>query len=451
MKKSETDTLEMIESMDISNWLQTFHNSYNNTFKNEFSEVFTPFNIAQEMLECIPEQILSTFDLKWLDAGCGSGNISLVLYNLLYKRLKSRYTRREILNMIHLLDINKNRLDNLRDIFPCENIYHTDFLNYSSKISFDVVVSNPPFIIEKDGKKQTIWKSFFKKCIECLKPGGILCIILPSIWMKPEHDMFHYITSFNIYKIKCLNNNEANKLFGGDARTPMSYMVLQNMCGDKKINMYDNSLGRYISFELSHRPIPMYFPYMIKKLEYFVEKYGSLRDKIVKTNSPSKSLDFVETKDDTHTITNIKTCKLNNDGPYFLYNYSDKACKFHGKRKVILSNKMYGIPYYDREGSYGISTRDNYLYIDKDNVKCERLFQYLNCNVIYFIYETTRYRMSYLEKYAFEFIPNIFTIPLDKITNESIQNFFGLTDTDADIINRFISSKRIKCFKIDSY
>jgi trans-aconitate methyltransferase len=433
----------------MADWVQNFINSYNNKYKQRFSEVFTPFKIAKEMIEYIPNDILSTFNLKWLDAGCGSGNISLVIYKILYMHFKDRYSRTDILNNIHLLDINNDRLMYLKSILPCINTYNTDFLQFQSDKKFDVIVSNPPFIVEYSGIRETIWDKFFNKCIECLNPGGILSIILPSIWMKPEHKMFNYITSFQICKIKCLNNNEANKIFGGDARTPMCYMILRNEMSNGKINIYDNSLKSFISYNIRIKPIPMYFPYLVNKLSWYIAKYGSLKSEMIKSNCPSKLLSFSDTPCDDFKYKNIKTCKLNKYAPYLVCNYSNNSCKSHNNRKVILCNKMYGIPYYDKEGKYGISTRDNYLYIENNDVKCRKIFDYLNCNLIYIIYETTRYRMGYLEKYAYELIPNILNMPLDSITNDSIQSFFNLSLEDIAMIDKFISKKRIKSFKID--
>ena len=46
-------------------------------------------------------------------------------------------------------------------------------------------------------------------------------------------------------------------------------------------------------------------------------------------------------------------------------------------------------------------------------------------------------------------IPNILNMPLDSITNDSIQSFFNFSLEDIAMIDKFISKKRIKSFKID--
>ena len=67
------------------------------------------------------------------------------------------------------------------------------------------------------------------------------------------------------------------------------------------------------------------------------------------------------------------------------------------------------MPYLDLSGEYGISSRDNYVITLNDYSLDElRQFQYfLSTKTALFIYASCCYRMRYLERYAFTFIPNI--------------------------------------------
>ena len=179
-----------------------------------------------------------------------------------------------------------------------------------------------------------------------------------------------------------------------------------------------------------------------------VHNYGSLKLEIQKTNCPSKLLSYAKNADDTHTYPNIKTCKMQKGFPAIIMEYGDKQSMFSNKRKVVMANKMYGIPYYDKMGEFGISSRDNYVYVNDDDKKCQTMIRYLNLDFILLIYETTRYRMGYLEKYAFEFIPNILNmnIDVDDISDESISKLFGFTDEDKKCIHQYVSKLRIKRF-----
>ena len=70
---------------------------------------------------------------------------------------------------------------------------------------------------------------------------------------------------------------------------------------------------------------------------------------------------------------------------------------------------MYGIPYLDSSGTYGISSRDNYILTTKDYSlnELKQIQAFLSTKTSLFIFSTTNYRMRYLERYAFKFIPNI--------------------------------------------
>ena len=108
---------------------------------------------------------------------------------------------------------------------------------------------------------------------------------------------------------------------------------------------------------------------------------------------------------------------------------------------------MYGFPFYDISGSYGISARDNYLILEKYYKKNDllQIQAFLSTKTALFIFSTTNYRMRYLERYAFEFIPNIILIPefpdlfncntLEK--DNLIYNFFSFTKEERENIEKY--------------
>jgi hypothetical protein len=107
---------------------------------------------------------------------------------------------------------------------------------------------------------------------------------------------------------------------------------------------------------------------------------------------------------------------------------------------MILAHKMYGFPYMDLKGEYGISKRDNYVLIDLDDdnsyIKIQKFF---TTGLGLFLMETTRYRMKYLEKYMFDFVPNILNMKdyPNTIDSISILKYFGidlLDDSDKKMV-----------------
>ena len=98
---------------------------------------------------------------------------------------------------------------------------------------------------------------------------------------------------------------------------------------------------------------------------------------------------------------------------------------------------MYGFPYYDENGYFGISNRDNYVIINKTKEDFKKLQLFLSSKLARLVFNTTRYRMKYLERYAFEFLPDITKISEfpDNISDESINNYFNFNEMERFAIN----------------
>lgn len=111
-----------------------------------------------------------------------------------------------------------------------------------------------------------------------------------------------------------------------------------------------------------------------------------------------------------------------------------------------MAHKMYGFPYIDRDGIYGISTRDNYIIINKTLAEMELIHEFLSTELILFLFETTRYRMRYLEKYVFEYIPDFSKIPaaieMKKAGNNmNIYDLIGIDNNEKEFIERYYKIK----------
>jgi hypothetical protein len=321
-----------------------------------------------------------------------------------------------------------------------------EILNNTQK--FNIIIGNPPYNINgalktptnnsvkktEDGKQ--VYVEFVKKSLELLEKNGHLALIIPALWMKPDKAGLYNIlvnNDFTINLLHCLSTNETQKEFLYQAQTPTCFF-----CGKSgkvppqySIPIYDKIYKTYINYKLlPNYPIPTHGIAIINKLLYYVEQVGYL--KVYKSNSPPKKSLFGES--DTHTILNVKTTNLSNKTPILIKNYSNILQHYANIPKLILAHKMYGFPYLDSSGNYGISSRDNYILTIND-YSLEELKQiqaFLSTKFALFIFSTTNYRMRYLEKYAFLFLPNI-----TKITN--FPNLLNLNQMQRDklIINFF--------------
>ena len=82
---------------------------------------------------------------------------------------------------------------------------------------FDAIICNPPFnfaggiktptnnTIAKKNDGFAVWSYFINHSISLLRDGGYLCIIVPSLWLKPDRfGTYHFLLNFKIEKIMFL-------------------------------------------------------------------------------------------------------------------------------------------------------------------------------------------------------------------------------------------------------
>lgn len=433
--------------------------------KNEdifYGEVNTPFSFIELMLSIIPEKFYKNPDLRWLDPGCGTGNFSIILYYKLLDSLKDiikdgdERKKHIIENMIYMVEIQSKNITVLKSIFGDNaNIYYENFLEYREK-DFDIIIGNPPFNFmgqikvptsnsNKKNDGTTIWPEFIIKSISLLKPNtGMLCVFIPSIWLKPDKKMMYdYLMQYKIEWLNCFTNTSTNQIFKGKAQTPSCFFLLTKRETDNIITIYDNSIKKYIFYKhISNKPIPIFGQEVCKKIQIL----GLETLKVIKTNMPPKGVIISKTRTEGYFY-NIRTCKLKNNVPELEVDYSNKQLKYSGIPKLVLAHKMYGFPYLDISGTYGISNRDNYVII-KDNIDdLVKIQKFLSTNTALYLFETTRYRMKYLEKYAFDLIPDISLLEdfPEEVNDNTIAKYFKFDKLDKKAINSFYN-KRYKFF-----
>ena len=78
-------------------------------------------------------------------------------------------------------------------------------------------------------------------------------------------------------------------------------------------------------------------------------------------------------------------------------------------------------------------------------IESEKLAKFLSTKFIRYVFEGSRYRMKYIDRYVFNSIPDITKIPNfpTDITDESLYKFFKLTKTEQKCIDNFYRKKYI--------
>ena len=433
---------------------------------NNYGIVYTPHNLVDKVLDLIPEKYFKNPQFTWLDIGAGNGAFSINLYNRLYKNLSEKIKddgmrKNHILkNMLYMIEIYEPHIKYLEILFSREaNIIDIDFFSELIKVkntitnhnnknilipNFNFIIGNPPYNIsgaiktptnskiKKTDDGKAIYVNFINKSLDLLCKGGFLNFIIPSLWLKPDKaGLYKKLTNLKIHKLNCLSTTETYRLFNYKAQTPTCYFFIENNNSDSANNLikiYDKIEETYIDYILKFNyPIPTLGISVINQFLKIVERTECI--KIYKTSTPSKKTILRETSNEEEKFDgnisillnykNIQTCIFDNNkqkssvdqisSPKFVYNYSNIPQQYYGIPKLILAHKMYGMPYLDLSGEYGISSRDNYVITLNDYSLDElRQFQYfLSTKTALFIYASSCYRMRYLERYAYTFIPNI--------------------------------------------
>ena len=424
------------------------------TFKELHGQVDTPEYLVEQIFNLLPNHVLGDSTLKWLDPGCGTGVFSKYILDRLAISLDID-NETIVKNNLYMVEYNNYHNDKLIELFGEHiNLSNSDYLLYQSDIKFDIIIGNPPYnqnhlrhIPNKINPKKTdkkwvpIWHMFIEKSIELLNDYGYLLFIIPTTWLKPDKaNIYQLLTKYKIHKLHTLSSYEVYKAFDKKSQIPCCYFLLQKMPSDNIIPIYDDIVGTYINYNLykPNLPIPMKHISILNKLIYYTKKYGSLNDHLLITPAPSRKISFSDTKSTKYCYKNINTCNLLNSEPVLKYKWSNKPGPFcyNGLPKLILAHSVFGFPFLDSDGSYGVCSRDKYIFLGNlEFLKALKTFLSLKC--IYFLYSSTRYRMRFLEKYIFELLPDISKLPnfdLRMFSEEYIYGYFEFDSNEIEII-----------------
>lgn len=393
-KKYEDILMTYLENNDIIMFIENvlkLIESYigiSESEKKQLGEVFTPFELIDEMLDTLPKEVWSDSTLKWLDPSDGIGNFPIRIVGRLLEGLKDfepDYDKRYkhiMENMIYVCDINPKNMFIFNNLFdPNNNLklntYTGSFLGDGfdnwMKITgvdkFDVVVGNPPYQ-EKVGRRKSepIWDKFVSKSFTILSENGYLNMVHPSSWRSPKGRFRHIYDLFidkNLIYLSMNDFKSGQNIFG--VGTNFDFYCIKNTINKNnktKIKTIDNdtveiNLSNYSfipngKFDIFQKLIANPNETTVDVL-YSRSSYGT--DKINMSREQSEEFKYPC----IYTITtkggiNLFYSNTNQNGHYDI-------------PKIIWSNGLGTYPIIDNDGIYGI-TQFSYAIIDeKQNFK----------------------------------------------------------------------------------
>ena len=346
------------------------HRTIRTKEKDQYGEVFTPYEFINEIMINLPNKVWSNPKLCWLDPCAGTGNFMLVVYVKLMKGLQksipdAKKRKTHILqHMLYMIELNPNNAKQLKMLFgKSANISRSNFLDSSEKwmkdlgkSQFDLIVGNPPFQTKKtktyEGSvgNRTLWTKFITFLFEnqLLKSKGHLGFITPSNWRRPNHPLYDLLTKQNhLSYVHIYGKKEGLIKFGAQTRFDI-YIVQEGSEKTAKTTKIIDEKGEIHFLDLKLWSFLPNFAYdHIKKI--MVPKEKGIEVIFDAGLYDARKLSKKKSKKYRHSV--VHNITLRGLG----LKYAKGRTKHFGTPKVLLNFNEKQYPHNDFDGKYGMS------------------------------------------------------------------------------------------------
>jgi hypothetical protein len=237
----------------------------------------------------------------------------------------------------------KKILDNFRDNDPLEKLEKMN-------MKFDCVVGNPPYQenVKGGNANRDLWPKFVDLSIEITKENGYICLVHPSRWRSPEHELWEKMKKLQIMYLEIHNKFDGIKIFG--ATTRYDWYIIKN-CKNIKPTNIKNEIGEEEVIDIT-------------KLIFLPNFATDEIVKIIATDNEEKcnvlySRSIYGT--DKKNMTEEQNEKNKYPCVYSMYKdgsvkfwYSSEKKDYFDMSKVIMTCAEHPYPLIDIEGKYGI-------------------------------------------------------------------------------------------------
>ena len=404
--------------------------------RSSMGEVQTPKELAQEMINKLPEEIFISDKTTFLDPCFGSGTF---LKEIALKLRKYGHSKENINS--RLIGVEKsirfiNRIQQLKGFNP--TLIHADFLEYDFKdMKFDVVVGNPPYNGDGGNSTGKLWVKFVDFGIKLLKSKGKLLFVTPNTWINGTSK--NYI-SFKENKVLFAKFYEQNP-FSSQIGTSTSYFVIEKSPsnGSKIPTQYQNRNNEVTSFDLDYvngTSIPS---------KIIDPRAFSILEKVVDTQTPlpirhdSRLHTQYKLKYFTPTPTPTTSKKIfhsNKITHYFNFEdvkFTPQQIQEHEALKVIIPKMAVSKTAFITKNQS--TTQDGRWILVKDRNEGKKIVKFIQSNLIQFVDRISRISQGSNNKLwtSLKDIRNV-----DFKTDQDLYKYFNLTQDEIDLIESTI-------------
>ena len=343
----------------------------------KFGEVFTPEYLVKEIIEKLPKNLWIDKNLKWIDHSCGNGNFLIQIKEKLMSTLTSvPLSKREkwiTENMLYGVEIQEKNAIECSNRLNCPNIYLKDALDFDFyNMKFDVVIGNPPYNDDSGnkGKSHILWDKFLIKSIEICKDNGIVCLITPSLWRKPENKLFDIFKNNNLIYLEIHGFNDGEKTFRVETR--FDWYIIKKEQYQGKTEIKDEN-GEIFSVNINdYEWLPNCNYDLISNI---IAKENDEKCQVIhdRTNYGADKKWVQKEKDDVFKYPCVYSVNRENK-PKLVWSSTNQNGHF-GIPKVIFGSGRTGF-YIDEEGQYGLTQWATGVVDKPENLK--EIAEFLN-------------------------------------------------------------------------
>jgi hypothetical protein len=441
--------------------------------------------LVEEMLDTLPAEVWQNKDYKWLDPANGMGNFPIGAFLRLFYGFRTKdgkftgigkegdgkynpgltevisgeETRRKhiVKDMLYMVEINRKNIEVSKTLFKklapgiepnIIQMHRNDGFLADVEMKFpngtvnqfDIIMGNPPFNkgsvrsamvtnktkkaklnlgIEDEERESGFWFKFVEKALTkgILKQNGFLLFVHPITWFKPDragaHDMMlsKQIKVVKIYK----NDGSAQRLFEGKGKISIAYYLLQNKAINEKTTfLYGDYKDKVEEVQLSIKSI-------------ILLNYNSIYNKILNKinlfgNNPNLKHKTIKECDENG---NNKLITILEEKGIIKYVKSSVAHPDQKTPKIIVGGTYTPIVLYDKNGEYGLYSKGQRHYFTGENL--DKINDYFKTKLSTLILKNVKFEQDFIKP---SYFPDVRTLKLDKINDETLADFFGFNSED---------------------